>query len=87
METKKLKKKYGSNLAWNEEDYIKYKDQVKSARIEAIRGLISDFNNWSILSKEEGNQLDKIIENLKDYLNLLYKINEELKNYLEYLEE
>lgn len=87
MEIKKLKKKYGSNLAWNEEEYIKYKAQVESARIEAIRGLISDFNNWSILSEEEEYQRDKIIENLKDYLNLLYKINEELKNYLEYLEE
>lgn len=87
MEIKKLKKKYGSNLAWNEEEYIKYKAQVESARIEAIRGLISDFNNWSILSEEEEYQRDKIIENLKDYLNLLYKINEELKNYLEYLGE
>ena len=86
-EEEKLKKKYGSKLAWNEEEYIKYKDQVGSARIEAIMGLISEFNNWSILSKEEENQLDKIIEDLKNYLNLLFKINEELKNYLEYLGE
>ena len=86
IEFKKLKKKYGSKLAWNEEEYIKYKDQVESARIEAIMGLISEFNNWSILSKEEEDQLDKIVEDLKNYLNLLFKINEELKNYLEYLE-
>ena len=85
-EEEKLKKKYGSKLAWNEEEYIKYKDQVESARIEAIMGLISEFNNWSILSKEEEDQLDKIVEDLKNYLNLLFKINEELKNYLEYLE-
>lgn len=86
-EEEKLKKKYGSKLAWNEEEYIKYKDQVESARIEAIMGLISEFNNWSILSKEEEDQLDKIVEDLKNYLNLLFKINEELKNYLEYLGE
>ena len=87
METKKLKKKYGSKLAWNEAEYIKYKEQVESARIEAIMSLISDFNNWSILSEEEEDQLDNIIQDLKNYLNLLFKINEELKNYLEYLEE
>lgn len=83
----KLKKKYGSKLAWNEAEYVKYKDQVKSARIEAIMSLISEFNNWSTLSKEEEDQLDKIVEDLKNYLKLLYKINEELKNYLEYLGE
>ena len=86
-EEEKLKKKYGSKLAWNEVEYIKYKDRVESARIEAIMGLISEFNNWSILSEEEEYQRDKIIKELKNYLNLLFKINEELKNYLEYLEE
>ena len=82
----KLKKKYGSKSALNEAEYIKYKEQVESARIEAVLGLISEFNNWSILSEEE-DKVDKIIEDLKNYLNLLFKINEELKNYLEYLEE
>lgn len=86
-EEEKLKKKYGSKSAWNEEEYIKYKEQVESARIEAIMSLISEFNNWSRLSEEEEDQLDKIVEDLKNYLNLLFKINEELKNYLEYLEE
>ena len=86
-EVEKLKKKYGSKLAWNEDEYIKYKAQVESARIEAIMSLISEFNNWSILSEEEEYQRDKIIEELKNYLSLLYKINEELKDYLKYLEE
>ena len=44
-EEEKLKKKYGSKSALNDAGYIKYKEQVESARIEAIRGLISDFNN------------------------------------------
>ena len=91
METKDLEKKLNkrnkSQKAWNEEEYIKYKDQVESARIEAIRGLISEFNNWSVVSEEEEEHIDKIIKDLKNYLNLLYKINEELKNYLEYLGE
>ena len=91
METKYLEKKLNkrnkSQKAWNEEEYIKYKDQVESARIEAIRGLISEFNNWSVVSEEEEEHIDKIIKDLKNYLNLLYKINEELKNYLEYLGE
>ena len=83
----KLKKKYGSKLPLNEAEYIKYKEQVESARIEAVLGLISEFNNWSKLSEEEENDINKIIKDLKNYLKLLYKINEELKNYLEYLEE
>ena len=83
----KLNYKYISKIAWNAAGYIKYKEQVESARIEAIRGLISDFNNWSILSEEEKKNLDNIIEDLEKYLNLLYKINEELKDYLKYLEE
>ena len=29
----------------NKEEYIKYKAQVESARIEAIMDLISEFNN------------------------------------------
>ena len=81
----KLNKKYGSKIAWNAADYIKYKEQVDSARIDAIYSLISKFNNWSVLSEEEGNQLDKIKKDLKNYLKLLYKINAELKNYLDYL--
>ena len=85
--SEKLKKKYKSKLPLNEAEYIKYKDQVDSARIEAVLGLISEFNNWSILSDEEEDQLDKIIEDLKNYLKLLYKINEELNSYLEYLGE
>ena len=86
-EEEKLKKKYGSKLALNDARYIKYKEQVESARIEAIRGLISEFNSWSTLSEEEENNINKIIKDLKNYLKLLFKINEELKNYLEYLEE
>ena len=85
--TEKLNKKYGSKIAWNAADYVEYKKQVESARIDAINGLISEFNNWSVLSDEEGNQLDKIIKDLKNYLKLLYKINEELNDYLEYLGE
>ena len=71
----------------NKEEYIKYKEQVESARIEAVLGLISEFNNWSILSEEEENNINKIIKDLKNYLKLLFKINAELKNYLEYLGE
>ena len=85
--SEKLNQKYKSKLAWNAAEYIKYKEQVESARIEAIMGLISEFNNWSILSEEEEYQRDRIVEDLKNYLNLLFKINAELKNYLEYLEE
>ena len=43
--SEKLNKKYGSKLAWNAAEYIKYKEQVESARIEAVLGLISEFNN------------------------------------------
>ena len=85
--SEKLNKKYGSKIAWNGVEYIKYKQQVESARIEAIMSLISEFNNWSVLSEEEENDINKIIKDLKNYLKLLYKINAELKNYLEYLEE
>ena len=87
LSEKKLKKKYKSKLPLNEAEYIKYKVQVESARIEAIRGLISEFNNWSILSEEEENDINKIIKDLKNYLKLLYKINKELNKYLEYLGE
>lgn len=83
----KLNKKYGSKIAWNAAEYIKYKEQVDSARIDAIYSLISEFNNWSVLSEEEGNQLDKIKKDLKNYVNLLNKINKELNDYLEYLGE
>ena len=75
----KLNYKYISKIAWNAAGYIKYKEQVESARIDA--------NNWSTLSEEEKKNLDNIIEDLEKYLNLLYKINEELKDYLKYLEE
>lgn len=83
----KLNKKYGSKIAWNAAEYIKYKEQVDSARIDAIYSLISEFNNWSVLSDEEEDHLDKIKKDLKNYLKLLYKINEELNDYLEYLGE
>ena len=81
----KLNKKYGSKIAWNAADYIKYKEQVESARIDAINGLISEFNNWSVVSDEEEDQLYNLIQDLKDYVNLLYKINEELNDCIEYL--
>ncbi len=81
----KLNKKYGSKIAWNAAEYIKYKEQVESARIEAINGLISEFNNWSTLSNEEEDQLYDLIQDLKNYVNLLYKINEELNDCIEYL--
>ena len=82
----KLKNKYKSKLPLNDAEYIKYKEQVESARIEAVLGLISEFNNWSTLSEEEENDINKIIKDLKNYLKLLYKINRELKNYLNDLE-
>ena len=85
--SEKLNKRNKSKLAWNGAEYIKYKQQVESARIEAIMRLISEFNNWSIVSEEEENNINKIIKDLKNYLKLLFKINAELKNYLEYLEE
>ena len=81
----KLNKKYDSKIAWNAADYIKYKQQVESARIEAINGLISEFNNWSTLSDEEEDQLYDLIQDLKNYVNLLYKINEELNDCIDYL--
>lgn len=81
----KLNKKYGSKIAWNAAEYIKYKEQVDSARIDAINGLISEFNNWSTLSNEEEDQLYNLIQDLKNYVNLLYKINEELNDCIEYL--
>ena len=84
----KLNNKYGSKMAWNAAEYIKYKQQVESARIDAINGLISEFNNWSVLSDEEEDHLKvKLIEDLKDYVNLLYKINEELNDCIEYLKK
>ena len=81
----KLNKKYGSKIAWNAAEYIKYKEQVESARIDAINGLISEFNNWSTVSDEEEDQLYNLIQDLKNYVNLLYKINEELNDCIEYL--
>ena len=81
----KLNKKYGLKIAWNAADYIKYKEQVDSARIDAINGLISEFNNWSTVSDEEEDQLYNLIQDLKNYVNLLYKINKELNDCIEYL--
>ena len=81
----KLNKKYGSKIARNAAEYIKYKEQVDSARIDAINGLISEFNNWSTLSYEEEDQLYNLIQDLKNYVNLLNKINEELNDCIEYL--
>ena len=85
LSEKKLNKRNESKNAWNEEDYIKYKEQVESARIDAINGLISEFNNWSTLSDEEEDQLYGLMQDLKNYLKLLYKINEELNDCIEYL--
>ena len=82
---KEVTEKYKSKLAWNEAEYVKYKEQVESARIDAINGLISEFNNWSVVSDEEEDQLYNLIQDLKDYVNLLYKINEELNDCIEYL--
>ena len=83
--SEKLNQKYKSKLAWNAAEYIKYKEQVESARIDAINGLISEFNNWSTVSDEEEDQLYNLIQDLKNYVNLLYKINEELNDCIEYL--
>ena len=83
--SEKLNKKYGSKIAWNAAEYVKYKEQVDSARIDAINGLISEFNNWSTVSDEEEDQLYDLIQDLKNYVNLLYKINEELNDCIEYL--
>ena len=83
--SEKLSKEYGSKIAWNAAEYVKYKEQVESARIEHINGLISEFNNWSVVSDEEEDQLYNLIQDLKSYVNLLYKINEELNDCIEYL--
>ena len=44
LSEKKLNQRHKSKIAWNAAEYIKYKDRVELARIEVIRGLISDFN-------------------------------------------
>lgn len=67
----KLNKKYGSKIAWNGAEYIKYKESVESARIENISSLIIQFKYWSVFSEEEENHLDKIIEELENYLEYL----------------
>ena len=85
MSVKDLSEKYKSKLPLNEAEYIKYKEQVESARIDAINGLISEFNSWSTVSDEEEDQLYDLIQDLKNYVNLLYKINEELNDCIEYL--
>ena len=84
--SEKLDKRNKSKLSLKEAEYIKYKEQVESARIEAVMSLISEFNSWSRLSEEEEDQLDNIIQDLKNYLDLLFKINEELKVIVDYLE-
>ena len=67
----KLNKKYGSKIAWNAAEYKKYKDRVELARIVVIKGLISDFNKWLTLWEEEEKKLNKIIKELKNYLEYL----------------
>ena len=69
--SEKLNQRYKSKLAWNAAEYIKYKEQVETARIEAVLGFISDFDKWFILSKKEKKYLDKIIEDLENYLEYL----------------
>ena len=69
--SEKLDKRNKSKLSLKEAEYIKYKEQVESARIEAVLGFISDFNKWFILSKKEKKYLDKIIEDLENYLEYL----------------
>ena len=75
METKKvqekLNQKYEHKLALNGAEYIKYKDRVELARIEVIKGLISDFNKWLTLSEKEEKKLNKIIKDLENYLDYL----------------
>lgn len=69
--SEKLNKKYGSKLAWNAEEYVKYKYHVESARISAVYNLIGDFEDWAALTAEEEDHLYKIIKVLSDYLNYL----------------
>ena len=71
LSEKKLNQRHKSKIAWNAAEYKKYKDRVELARIEVIRGLISDFNKWLTLSEEEEKKLNKIIKELKNYLNYL----------------
>ena len=42
--SEKLDKRNKSKLSLKEAEYIKYKEQVETARIEAVLGFISDFN-------------------------------------------
>ena len=81
----KLNQKYDSKIAWNAAEYIKYKQQVESARIEHISSLINEFNDWATLSDEEDDQLYDLIQDLRSYVSLLYKINEELNDCIKYL--
>ena len=69
--SEKLNQKYESKSALNGVEYIKYKDRVELARIEVIRGLISDFNKWLALSDEEEKKLNKVIKVLENYLKYL----------------
>ena len=69
--SEKLDKRNKSKLSLKEAEYIKYKEQVESARIGAVLGFISEFNKWFILSKTEKKYLHKIIEDLENYLEYL----------------
>lgn len=69
--TKKLNKKYGAKLAWKADEYAEYKARVESARIETIWSLISSFKRWAILTNEEEDHIDKIINDLYDYIDYL----------------
>ena len=68
---KKVNQKYKSKIAWNADEYVKYKYHVEMARISAILNLMSEFNSWSTLSAEEEDHLDKIVKDLNDYLEYL----------------
>lgn len=70
-EAEKLSQKYESKLALNGAEYIKYKDRVEWARIEAIGDLISEFRKWLTLSEKEEKKLNKIIKDLENYLEYL----------------
>ena len=50
---------------------LEYIERVKSARITNISSLIIEMSYWAILSDEEEKHLDKIIKDLKKYLEYL----------------
>lgn len=67
----KVNKKYGSKIAWNADEYAKYKYHVEMARINQVYSLIGDLEDWVVLTDEEGKHLNKIIKDLNDYLEYL----------------